>query len=133
MKIQEADPVLHDILVAKAEELAALRGAEGRFVGHVRQTIRNELRIHLPTVETTARALRTTPRALQRRLAAESATFQELVESVRDEVARTMLRDGTSRVMEIAEALKYAGPSAFVRAFKRWTGKTPGEFRDASR
>lgn len=103
MPMRDADPVLYEILVAKAEELAALRGAHGRFVGHVRQTVRAALRERLPTIDATARSLRLTPRALQRRLAAERTSFQEIVESVREEVARQMLRDGTSTVAEIAD------------------------------
>lgn len=68
------------------------------------------------------------PRTLQRRLADEQATFADLLESVREELARIYVGEGRP-LGEVAFRLGYAETSAFLRAFKRWTGTTPTAFR----
>ena len=68
-------------------------------------------------------------RSLQRKLAAEECTFSSVVEEVRAELAGEMLADASVTVGEIATALGYSTVSNFARAFERWTGQTPTEFR----
>ena len=69
-----------------------------------------------------------TSRSLQRRLKDEGTAFQTLREDVRRELAQRYLSDGLS-IAEISFLLGFSEPSAFFRAFKRWTGKTPLESR----
>lgn len=83
------------------------------------------------SLASTARALGTSARTLQRRLRERGTTFAELVDSVRREMALEYLRKRVS-VHEIAFLLGYAEPSAFHHAFKRWTGMTPEQARRAS-
>jgi AraC-like DNA-binding protein len=70
-----------------------------------------------------------TPRSLQRRLQDESVTFQQLADSVRKALALHYLESGKFPLKEISHILGYNELSAFSRAFKRWTGKAPIEFR----
>jgi AraC-like DNA-binding protein len=70
-----------------------------------------------------------TRRTLTRRLSAFDTGFQELVDEIRFEVARQMLEDSGMEILEIAAVLDYAGPNAFTRAFRRWSGTTPAEWR----
>jgi len=70
-------------------------------------------------------------RTLQRRLAAEGLAFSELVEEVRAELAGEMLNDTDLSLNEVAKELGYSTLSNFSRAFQRWTGKRPSEFRRA--
>ena len=71
------------------------------------------------------------PRTLQRRLADEGARFHDLVDELRRELALEYVRDRRRPLGEIAYLLGYAELSPFLRAFKRWTGKTPSELRGA--
>jgi len=130
LPLSGSDPRLHSILRDHAELLLAGRAAPSRYLGHVRDIIRERLRHELPTLEEVARALRTSARTLQRRLGEEGSSFQELVESVRSESARELLADQRRSVGQVAFELHYADVSGFVRAFRRWTGATPGEFRN---
>ncbi len=76
-----------------------------------------------------ARHLATSARTLQRRLASEGSSFQEVVEEWRKEAARRHLSDSTLAIAELAFLLGYSEPAAFHRAFKRWFGVTPQGYR----
>ncbi|MFZ9039666.1 MAG: helix-turn-helix domain-containing protein [Gammaproteobacteria bacterium] len=68
-------------------------------------------------------------RSLQRHLKREGLIFRDIVEQVRYEAALPMLRDGEHNLLEIALELGYSDASHFIRAFRRWAGMTPSEFR----
>jgi hypothetical protein len=72
-------------------------------------------------------------RALQRSLVAESTTYVQLLEETRRELADAHLREGRSSMTEIACLLGFSGVAPFTRAFRRWTGKAPTEFRRQAR
>jgi AraC-like DNA-binding protein len=73
------------------------------------------------------------PRTLKRRLAAQGVTFSTLVDRERCEKALLLLRSSRLSIEGVAERLDYATASTFVRAFHRWTGKTPAAYRRARR
>lgn len=79
-------------------------------------------------LETLASRLSMSPRTLQRRLADEGASLRELSETARRARASSLLEGGAS-IAETAYTLGYSEPSAFHRAFRRWTGQTPEQFR----
>jgi AraC-like DNA-binding protein len=66
---------------------------------------------------------------LQRRLTEEGVTFADLLTEVRVQLAHTLLVEESLPVVQVAARLGYADAAAFGRAFKRWTGKSPGSFR----
>ena len=68
-------------------------------------------------------------RTLQRRLKDEGVTFAALVDEVRPDLARMYLADPKLAIFEVAFLLGYSEPSAFNRAFRRWTGTSPSDFR----
>jgi len=76
-----------------------------------------------------ARSLGMSASTLHRRLADEDANFQTIKDQIRRERAQALLRQGGLSVMAIAEELGFAEPSAFHRAFRKWTGRAPGQFR----
>lgn len=82
-----------------------------------------------PTLEMMADALGMSQRTLKRRLAMEGASFSHLLDRVRFEYARGLLRDPGVTVREVAHRLGYSGPNNLVRAFHRIAGCTPGEWR----
>jgi len=84
------------------------------------------------TSEAVAFELNMSPRSLQRKLAADGTTYRKLVDSVRQELAESYLGDGSFTLEEISYLLGFSSQASFCRAFKRWTGLTPQEFRSAS-
>ena len=70
-----------------------------------------------------------TTRTLQLKLKEEGTSFRKLQDEVRKELAIGYLKDGNDSICEIALLLGFSDQSAFQHAFKRWTGKTPGEYR----
>ncbi len=84
-----------------------------------------------PSLARAASQLGTSPRSLQRYLAGRRVTYSELVQSVRSETARAMLKTTPLPVQEIATRLGYRTPGSFARAFARWTGTTPRAYRKA--
>lgn len=82
-----------------------------------------------PDFEKLARSLGMSASTLHRRLAAEDSHFQEIKDQIRRERAIAMLRQSERSIMAIAEDLGFAEPSAFHRAFRKWTGKAPGQYR----
>jgi AraC-like DNA-binding protein len=79
-----------------------------------------------------ARWLGVSPRQLFRHLKAEGATCQELVDDVKFSRARHLLAAGDAPITEIAFALGYPDQSSFTRAFARWSGMPPSEWRKLS-
>ena len=70
------------------------------------------------------------PRTLNRRLAPEGASFQGEVERLRYEFSRQLLANTDLPISQVAYALGYSAISAFSRSFRRWSGTTPGEWRE---
>lgn len=80
-----------------------------------------------------ARRLRMSPATLRRRLAEEATTFTELVENLRLELALEYVTDRGIPISEVAALLGFANQSAFGKAFKRWLGCSPLEYRFSTR
>jgi AraC-like DNA-binding protein len=79
-----------------------------------------------------AQALLVSPRTLKRRLNDQGVRFHDLVSEVRRAEAVRLLRHSVLTVEQIGTQLGYADPGNFCRAFKRWTGQTPGAFRKSA-
>jgi AraC-like DNA-binding protein len=84
-----------------------------------------------PRLEDVAVELRISTRTLQRRLLAERMTFQNVVEEARRELAKHYLLESALELNETAYLLGYEDPNSFFRAFHRWEGTSPGEWRSA--
>jgi AraC-like DNA-binding protein len=95
----------------------------------VRQRLREPSDGHWPDIATVAAALAMSPRTLQRRLAHDRTTYQDLVSEVREDLAREYLTESRLSISEIAFVLGFSDVSSFHRAFKRWTHQTPRAYR----
>jgi AraC-like DNA-binding protein len=84
-------------------------------------------------IEPVARSLGLETRTLQRRLRAADTSFRELHEEYRRTRSFALLQSSDLTPKEIAHRLGYATPSAFIRAFRRWSPTTPARFRDERR
>jgi AraC-like DNA-binding protein len=79
----------------------------------------------IPSMRTVASDLYMSARTLRRRLELEGTSFREINDEVRQQRAESLLAEGLS-VGEVSDRLGYATSSAFVHAYKRWRGVTPG-------
>ena len=83
----------------------------------------------LPGAEQIAARLSVSPQTLRRRLAAEDTTFQRVRDQLRRDVAVAALARGDTSIEELSRRLGFSEPSAFHRAFRRWTGTTPRAYQ----
>ena len=82
-----------------------------------------------PDLEAVAAHLHISPQTLRRHLREEGSSFQELKDQLRRDIAIYHLGRADLSLQQIAEQLGFSEPSAFHRAFKKWTGLTPGAYR----
>jgi len=129
LPIVKADPGLIALLDRHAAELVARFSREDTLRDKVQNLIRNELRGGNAALNRVAEQLGMSARTLQRKLQASGTSHQKLLDEVRHELALRYLREPELAVCEVAYLLGFSESSAFHRAFKRWTGTTPNEFR----
>lgn len=99
----------------------------------VRALLGGDFSRELPGLEEIAGRLHMTVPTLHRRLLAEGASFRKIKDHCRRDAALALLRDSELGGAELAERLGFSDASTFLRAFRKWTGCTPGEFRRAER
>ena len=95
----------------------------------IRETIRQYAPDGWLTIEDVADLAGASPRTVQRHLLAEKTTFSGLVETSRAEIAGDLLERTNASMAEIAHHLGYRHQGDFTRAFRRWSGVAPSEFR----
>ncbi len=117
-------PALHAELSGRA---AAARPDD--FAGQVVQEIRANFCCGAPSIEKVASRLGLSRATLYRRLAAAGLDFSQATQTVRQELALIYAAQPHIQFAEIAALLGYSEPSAFSRAFRRWTGMSPAAFR----
>jgi AraC-like DNA-binding protein len=83
----------------------------------------------VPRMEDVAKQMGMSPRTLHRRLEEAGNNFKTIVESARRELAEQLLRAPARPLGEVAFLTGFSEPSSFHRAFKRWTGRTPADYR----
>ena len=121
------DPVLHRLLQDKIDALEATFGED--FPAQVRSVLRSVLLTDDASADSVAALFSMHSRTLHRHLQAFGTRFRELVEEERFAIARQMLEDSSMAVCQITDLLAYADASAFTRAFRRWSGTTPTQWR----
>jgi AraC-like DNA-binding protein len=124
-----ADPVLAAYLRRQVQEVVQQIKAPNSVSQECARRIAERLGAGEPSQGMIAKQMGMSERTLQRRLQTEGATFNELLEQARRTIACSYLADRKLAAYEVSFLLGYAEPSTFFRAFKRWTGKTPLEYR----
>jgi AraC-like DNA-binding protein len=123
-----ADDRSRAAITLSAERELALRRNSSDFVGQIRRRL-SEQQGSYHSVQAMAQELNISPRTLLRKLRQDGATYQALLDDTRKEAAEWYLLKTRLPVEAIAERLGYLDASSFSRAFRRWFGKAPGEFR----
>jgi AraC-like DNA-binding protein len=129
-KIITSDYDLLRILVAHAQLKSQRTALEIQFSSIVKRTVIQLIQPQFPTISEVSGHLNVSSRTLQRKLNKEGITYSNLIDDLRLEFALDYLKQPQLQINEIADLLGYADASAFIRTFKRWTGKTPNQFRE---
>lgn len=124
-----ADSVLAGVLAEKVERLLAQFADRPSVTSEARMWLVKQLQGGNPRIDALARHLHMSERTLRRRLEAEGTNFKRILDELRRELAINYVQERQLSTGEIAFLLRYSEPSAFQRAFKRWTRLTPSEFR----
>jgi AraC-like DNA-binding protein len=125
-----ADGALAQLMEEHARMLAQQRRSapDDEF----RRSVQAAITAALPaaaSVDDVARTLHLSVRTLQRRLGESGTTFRDVSESVRAQLAAQYLADAKVGIAEVAFLLGFSDQTSFNRAFRRWTGDTPGQWR----
>ena len=137
-QVPSADEHLYPVLKRYLDRVLAEMPREDDLLASIRRAVGESLRDGDPNLAQVARKLAMGPRTLQRRLREQGVDFKWLVDDTRRRFSLNYLRERKHTLSEIACLLGYSEVSAFNRAFRRWTGSTPSDYRrrgvsDASR
>ncbi len=133
-QVPAADGYLYPILKRYIESVAAAaEPRDDQFLGSVRKAIAECMRDGNCKLETVAKKLAISARSLQRRLEEYGTDFNALVSETRHRFAVEYLKNPGNTLTEVAFLLGYSEVSAFNRAFRRWTGRTPMQHRRNTR
>lgn len=130
LPLPKADAQLGAFLRTVANEALAKRADRAASpLDRIRELIAEELQKGVPSLESVAKRTATSERTLRRRLEDQGTSFRALLDETRAELARGYVRDRRLPLSEVAFLLGFSEPSAFHRAFKRWTDSTPSAWR----
>jgi len=128
--IRSADPYLLDFVTRHAEEVLAARGPRP---DGLRSRVERLVLRSLPKIPPSAAQMATTlghgERTFARKLAAEGATYRQIIDQMRCHMARRYLEESELTLGQIAYLLGYSEQSAFTSAFTRWMGLSPRRYR----
>jgi AraC-like DNA-binding protein len=127
--ILTANYELQKLMLEKMREQTTLVRNEIPLSERIINYLNTNAYLGISSLEEIAANFNSSPRTLQRKLQEEGVSFQQLADSVRKSIAMHYLQSGNYPVKEVSYILGYNELSAFTRAFKRWTGKTPIDFQ----
>lgn len=128
LPLRHADPYLYGTLRRSVEDLGLLRSPADALELAIRARLRDALADRSADAQHVARLLGMSVRTLQRRLAASGRSWAGVVDAFRRDEASRLLVSPTP-IVEIAARLGYREQTSFTRAFRRWTGRTPAQWR----
>lgn len=123
---------LHEFLARAPANLVVRYRDASSTSERIRRLLRRHLGGEMPPLEALARQLASTPQTLRRHLRAEGRSYQALKDDLRRDAAIALLtQQPAGPLIEVANQVGFSEASTFHRAFKKWTGVSPGEYRDA--
>jgi AraC-like DNA-binding protein len=131
--LELADPKLHDVIAKHAQQLMSeLPGAES-VTERARAVAARELAHGNPNAMHVATELGMSVRTLGRKLADEGTTFKDVLDDLRKSIALQYVAGRDLPLSDVALLLGFSETTVFHRAFRRWTGQTPLEYRRSRR
>mgnify|MGYP000377368799 CR=1 FL=1 len=129
--LRQPDQSLRKTLEEHASsQISVLSDDSVRLRTRVKNAIRSQLKQGVSRKDIVAEQMGLNARTLQRKLQQESASYQQILDEVRQELAEDYLKSTQLPLQEIAVRLGFTEARSFHRSFKTWTGKTPGEYRE---
>ena len=128
-QVPAADARIYPVLRRYLDQVMKEMPREDRLLASVRRVFGESLRDGDPKLVQVAKKLAVSPRTLQRQLKESGVDFKGLADDTRRRFSLNYLRDRKNSLTEIAYLLGYSEVSAFNRAFRRWTGLTPSDYR----
>lgn len=129
----KADKSIHQFLIARMdEEKKGIQVNTDKWLGAIHSLIMEALPSGIPSVIQVADHIGTSARTFKRRLSDKGLTFRSLVQQIQQTVSIDLLKNSTQSIGEVAFQCGFSEQSAFNRAFKRWTGQSPVDFRKHS-
>jgi len=129
--LRQPDQSLRKTLEEHASsQISVLSDDSSRLTTRVKNAIRSQLKQGVSRKDIVAEQMGLNARTLQRKLQQESASYQQILDEVRQELAEDYLKNSQLPLQEIAVRLGFTEARSFHRSFKTWTGRTPGDFRD---
>lgn len=125
----QADAQVRRLFDAYAERLLGELRQGHSVLDRARLELARQLPEQGPDLQAIASALALSPRTLQRRLREGGLSFSQLVDETRQQLVLHYLRDPALELAEIAFLVGFSEPGSLARAFRRWTGTSPGEYR----
>ncbi len=95
----------------------------------IRELLKEHVATEMPTLKEVAGQLYLTPKTLHRRLAYEGNSYQKIKDDLRRDMAIHLLGEQQLTIIDVAEQIGFSDTCTFHRAFKKWTGVTPGLYR----
>ena len=129
--LRQPDPMLLGLMEEQVDASLAHLPDAGDLADMTRRTVAQMARQGVPELEQVAEELGLSPRVFYRRLAAQGLNFRQLREEALRQVAELHLADARLSLADVSELLGYTEQSAFSRAFKRWSGISPLQWRQA--
>lgn len=130
MRTAKADASINRFLLERVEEQTkGIEVSANKVVNDVERLIQDALPSGIPGIAQIGQHMGMSNRTLARRLADNGLTFRDLIKKTQIDIARDRLRNSTCSMAEIAFQTGFSEQSAFSRAFKRWTGQSPAEYR----
>ncbi|SIR32831.1 transcriptional regulator, AraC family [Pontibacter lucknowensis] len=129
--VVSANPELNLLFEQYANEYLQRLREPRSLTERVQRELARQLKGEEPNVTSVARSLALSVRSLQAKLSEEGTTYQRVLDSVRQELAKQHLRSGHHTVADVAYLLGFSEPSAFSRSFKKWTGLPPQLYRQS--
>jgi AraC-like DNA-binding protein len=129
--LPEADPELHAVIRKLAEAALAELPRTQSLTDRVRELAAQQLPNGVPTAALVARRLSLSQRTLTRKLAQEGTSFSQLFDELRKQLGLRYVASRQIPLAEVAFLLGFSDVTTFHRSFKRWTGRTPLEYRRA--
>ncbi len=127
-----SDLTTSQLLRAAAEKLLSQLGQRASIGERLSARLRQEADLCNVDMSAIAREFGLTHRSMRRRLQAEGSSMSQILEEARERMACEELRRPGASIRDTAERIGYSEPSAFFRAFKRWTGLTPAQYLRAA-
>lgn len=131
LPVRSHDAALFQYLSRHAQELSGQVPDSQKLSDRLRVYLLEHVGSEVPSARAVAKRFALSERTLHRRLSDEGTTFASVLEQSREQLAKRYLRDPSLTLDEVAFLLGYSEASTFHRAFRRWTGSSPGVFRRA--